>query len=318
MGITKNKQSQDTIVKLVANAYPDKAFDSCIELTEGLCNVAYLITFCDGEKRILKIAAADNHGYMSNEINMMRAEVSAMALLENKLTAKVAHVDYYDAGKTLCNGEYFFMEYLKGENYFRLKEQLTKEECTSIDIQIGKIVREFTNITGETFGLLGDTNHRFATLYELIQYMLKNVICDADRKAVEYFISGKELLALLEKDHDIFAEVNVPSLVHYDLWEGNIFVKDLKISGLIDWERALWGDSLMEDRFRRHTRNNDFLQSFGINVLTDTQMRRIYWYDILLYLTMMTEGQYREYEDDSQYQWVAPLFQASLRKLQEP
>lgn len=29
----------------------------------------------------------------------------------------------------------------------------------------------------------------------------------------------------------------------------------------------------------------------------------------------MIEGIYREYEDDSQYQWVAPLFQASLAEL---
>ena len=45
-------------------------------------------------------------------------------------------------------------------------------------------------------------------------------------------------------------------------------------------------------------------------------MRRIYWYDVLLYLTMMTEGKYRGYADDSQYQWVAPLYQASFAELQ--
>ncbi|MBQ2935607.1 MAG: hypothetical protein IJD96_05140 [Lachnospiraceae bacterium] len=39
------------------------------------------------------------------------------------------------------------------------------------------------------------------------------------------------------------------------------------------------------------------------------EMRRIYWYDILLYLTMMTEVTYREYEDDGQYQWSKSLFE---------
>lgn len=315
MGITKNRQSQEIIKKMAANAYPDKEIISCTELMEGFCNVAYLITFQDGDKKILKIAATDNHGYMSNEINMMTAEVTAMKLLQNKLSANVAKVDFHDNSKTICNGEYFFMEYLEGENYFRLKEHLSVEEKQNIDRQIGKIVREFTNITGDFFGLLGDNNHRFHTLYELIHYMLGNVIHDADRMAVEYFISGSDLLALLEKDKDIFDQITTPCLIHYDLWEGNIFVKDMQISGLIDWERALWGDPLMEDRFRRHTRNESFLQGFGVEALTETQQRRIYWYDIILYLTMMTEGIYREYEDDSQYQWVAPLFQASLDKL---
>lgn len=252
---------------------------------------------------------------MSNEINMMTAEVTAMNLLENKLSANVAKVDFHDNSKTICSGEFFFMEYLEGENYFRLKEHLSIEEQQNIDRQIGKIVREFTNITGDFFGLLGDTKNRFHSLYELIHYMLSNVIYDADRQSVEYFIRGNELLALLERDKNIFDQVTTPCLVHYDLWEGNIFVKDMQISGLIDWERALWGDPLMEDRFRRHTRNEAFLQGFGIEALTDAQQRRIYWYDIILYLTMMTEGIYREYEDDSQYQWVAPLFQASLTEL---
>lgn len=48
---------------------------------------------------------------------------------------------------------------------------------------------------------------------------------------------------------------------------------------------------------------------------SETEMRRIYWYDVLLYLTMMTEGAYREYEDDGQYQWAKPLFEASWREL---
>lgn len=315
MGITKNKQSQEIIEKMVSNAYPDKDIISCTELTEGLCNVAYLITFQDGDKKILKIAAADNYGYMSNEINMMTAEVTAMNLLQNKLSTNVAKVDFHDNSKTICSGEYFFMEYLEGENYFRLKERLSIEEQQSIDRQIGKIVREFTNISGNFFGLLGDNEHRFHSLYELIHYMLSNVICDADRKAVEYFIRGNELLALLERDKNIFDQITTPHLVHYDLWEGNIFVKDMQVSGLIDWERALWGDPLMEDRFRRHTRNTAFLQGFGLETLTDAQQRRNHWYDVLLYLTMMTEGSYREYEDDSQYKWVAPLFQASLAEL---
>lgn len=315
MGITKNKQSQQTINKMTGNAYPGKRISSCTELTEGFCNVAYLITFQDGEKKILKIAAADNHGYMSNEINMMTAEVSAMQLLQDKLSAKVAKVDLHDNSKTICSGEYFFMDCLDGENYFHLKNRLSEKEQQNLDFQIGHLVREFTNISNDFFGLLGDVEHRFPSLYELIHYMLNNVIRDADRKAVKYFISGNKLLALLERDRYIFDQVTTPCLVHYDLWEGNIFVKDMQVHGLIDWERALWGDPLMEDRFRRHTRNSDFLKGFGIESFTDAQQRRIYWYDIILYLTMMTEGIYREYEDDSQYRWVAPLFQASLTEL---
>ena len=47
-------------------------------------------------------------------------------------------------------------------------------------------------------------------------------------------------------------DVRVPQLVHWDLWDGNIFVepKTGQITGIIDFERALWGDPLMEFQYR--------------------------------------------------------------------
>lgn len=71
----------------------------------------------------------------------------------------------------------------------------------------------------------------------------------------------------------------------------------------------------MDDRFRHHTRNSDFLRGFGKEEFTENEMRRIYWYDIFLYLTMMIEVSYREYEDDWQYKWVRPLFEDAWNKI---
>lgn len=316
MTITKNRQSDESIRLLVKNAYPEKEMKSCTELTEGLCNVAYRIAFADGSRRILKIAAADKKGYMTNEINLMEAEVSAMGLAQKALPGLVAKVDLYDSSKKLCNGSYFFMEVLEGENYVCAQNSYSEEEKEKISFSLGNLVCCLAGVTGEAFGLIGDKTHRFATQYELTRYMLSNVIADADRAEVKYFVSGSTLLDMLDRDMNCFKEVEHPVLVHYDLWEGNVFVKDKEVSGLIDWERALWGDVLMEDRFRRHTRNAAFLRGYGQETFTEAQQRRILWYDMILYLTMMTEGKYRQYEDDSQYRWIAPLFEASLGELQ--
>lgn len=315
MGITKNTQTLENLTRIIQNAYPNKTLLSCTELTEGLCNAAYHIAFTDGYQCILKIAAADTNGYMSHEINLMDAEIKAMELVYGKLSANIARIDLYDNSKTLCSGNYFFMEVLEGENYFKLENTLTDMEKAQINFQTGRLVRQIASIQDTAFGLLGDEAHCFTNQYDFYRYMLSLVIKDAEEKKIKYFISGVELFALLEQDKPIFESIQTPSLVHYDLWDGNIFIKAGRISGIIDWERALWGDPLMEDRFRRHTRNDDFLKGFGKETLSPEEMRRIYWYDILLYLIMMTEGTYREYEDDSQYQWVAPLFQASLREL---
>lgn len=106
-----------------------------------------------------------------------------------------------------------------------------------------------------------------------------------------------------------------PVLVHYDLWEGNIFVKNGHACALIDWERALLGDVLMEDRFRRHSVNDSFLQGFGQTEFSEAERIRRLWYDVILYLTMMTEGSFREYPDDGQYRWIKPYFELSWNEL---
>lgn len=53
MAITKNRQSEETISGMAKMAFPDKQIAEIKELTEGLCNVAYDITFEDGSESIL-------------------------------------------------------------------------------------------------------------------------------------------------------------------------------------------------------------------------------------------------------------------------
>ena len=77
---------------------------------------------------------------------------------------------------------------------------------------------------------------------------------------------------------------------------------------MIDWERAMWAEGLMEDRFRYHMKNEDFMRGYGFDGLTESQKIRCAWYDIYLYLIMMFEGTYRHYETNEQYLWVHSLF----------
>ena len=48
----------------------------------------------------------------------------------------------------------------------------------------------------------------------------------------------------LARDKVCFDKVTQPTLVHWDMWEGNIFVKAGHVVGVIDWERALWAKSI--------------------------------------------------------------------------
>ena len=68
----------------------------------------------------------------------------------------------------------------------------------------------------------------------------------------------------------------------------------------------------MDDRFRMHNRCNDFLEGFGKTTFEENEIRRLRWYDIILYLTMMIEVFYREYEDKGQYVWAREMLEKSI------
>lgn len=316
MGITKNKQTLENISRMAGAAFPQKEMVSCTELTEGMCNAAYLVAFSDGSRSVLKIASDNREGFMSNEVHLMDAEVKAMRLVEESGLVKVAKVEYFDTSKAICDGKYFFMEALEGNSYFSIGEQLSEEEKAAINFEVGKIQKSLTTIRGKNFGLLGDEETSYNNLYDFIYRLISNVLSDAEKKDIVIGVSSEEILAKLKSHEEIFAQVKTPTLVHWDMWEGNIFIKEKQISGIIDWERAMWGEAFMDDRFRSHTRNTDFLKGFGQTDFTKEELCRIRWYDVLLYLTMMTEGAYRGYEDDGQYRWVKPLFEASWKALQ--
>lgn len=300
--ITKNRQSDAVINEMIKKAFPSKTAASIKELTEGMCNVTYNITFTDGYECILKIAAKDRTGNTSNEINLMEAEVTAMKLVREHCSFKVADVLAYDCSKTICDGDYFFMEKLTGTNYSFIRDKMPEETKRNIAKEIGGISRQLCSITNPQFGFLGDTK-RYDCLADFVRTMLTNLISDGQKKNVDLGCDVDRLLEEFEAEKHIFDEVQTATLVHWDMWEGNVFVEEDHVSGIIDWERAMWGEPFMDDRFRKHNRNNDFLEGFGKQEFTETESKRLRWYDIILYLTMMVEVFYREFEDKGQYYW---------------
>ena len=301
--LTKNRQSDSTITKMIRKAFPEKTVVNIQELTEGMCNVTYSITFSDGEECILKIASKDTMGNTSNEICLMAAEVKAMQLVRENCSFKVADVLAYDCSRTICDGDYFFMEKLPGTNYSFIKEKLPEETNSAIAREIGEISKQLRTITNPQFGFLGDTK-RYDHLSDFVQTMLQNLIADGQKKNVDWGCDIKKLSEEFEKEKHIFDEVSFATLVHWDMWEGNVFVENDHVSGIIDWERAMWGEAFMDDRFRKHNLNKEFLEGFGQQDFTESELKRFRWYDIILYMTMMVEVFYREFEDKGQFYWA--------------
>lgn len=316
MGTTKNIQTEESLRKIVSSAFPDKEMSGYSELSEGMCNIAYRIEFSDGSKSILKIASQYSYTLLRNEKMLMNAEVNAMRIASQIEGINTAAVQFYDNSKTVCTGDYFFMEFIEGESFMSILYKLDDEQKRLLYGEVAQAVKTIAQVKGDHFGQLYDGAERFDKLYDYIRRLLENVLADAKDKDVYIGVEPESILSLIEADKAVFDEVT-PMLVHFDLWEGNVFVKDGHVNGIIDWERAMWGDVLMEDCFRSHSLKEDFLLGYGQTQFSEAEKKRMLWYDIVLFLTMMTEGKFREYPDDNFYQWIKPKFEESWGKLNE-
>lgn len=93
--------------------------------------------------------------------------------------------------------------------------------------------------------------------------MLQDAYSDAECFAIPLGVSERELSALLKRHRVYFAEATQPHLVHWNLWAGNIFVQERRVTGLIDFEQSMWADILMETGFRTSQQNAAFLRGYG-------------------------------------------------------
>lgn len=313
--LTKNRQNEETLRKMVKHFFHPLGLKSFKELTEGYFNVAYEVTLSNGEAVILKVAPAKGVRVMTSEKNIMFAEVLAMEKAMEHGGIPVPKVFGHDDSHTICKSSYFFMEKLNGSSLNEIKSSLTQEQIDAIYMETGRICREINRIGCPCFGYPGQPEFQGTDWYLVFRGMLEAGISDAGQGNVDLKIPVDELLRYLEWDQDIFAEVTEPRLVHWDLWDGNIFVSDGMITGLIDWERCIWGDPLLEVGFRSHLDSTFFRKGYGVAGFTESQKRRILWYDIYLFVLVSLECEYRKYETMDMYQWAVHMLPTLFEKL---
>lgn len=305
--LTKNMQSQATLAKLIQHAFPEKKQERLQELTEGYFNIAYEVSFHDGTASILKIAPHPDVTVMTYEQNIMEAEIRSMQLITGQSKVSAPEIEFYDFSCTLCSAPYFFMKKIKGKSLAVQKQHLTPEQLSDIYMTVGSLNKEMNQVTNEYFGYMGQKAFQGKDWHDVFGKMLRAVIGDAERENIDLRLSARELMDMLEHDKSLFLEVTTPRLVHWDIWDGNIFVDNGELTGFIDWERCLWGDHLMEVGFRSYAQSPDFLQGYGIGKLTAEESRRILWYDVYLLMIVAQEPVYRKYETAELYDWATTL-----------
>ena len=157
------------------------------------------------------------------------------------------------------------------------------------------------------------------TWRECFAHMLQDILQDGREMDVRLPMPYEDLFACLEKHFDALDEITTPRLVHWDLWDGNVFVDPLtrQVTGLIDFERSLWGDPLIEVFFMDMNADATVQPGLRGGICSAARLKktRRLLYNAYLYLIMIIECYYRRYPTDDQEKWVRVEFDKILSAL---
>lgn len=319
--LTKNRQSKEVLEQMIKAAVGEsvhigvnKTNILVNELTEGFYNIAYEIIMPE-TSFILKIAPARDATIMTYEKNIMEAEVKSLRLIKSQTKVPVPKVIFYDNQHTICDVDYFFMEKLEGESLKQLKDKgITDDLNVSILSQLGQYCFEMSELKGKEFGYFTNSFATRNNFRSTFLAMIESILEDGQKVEIDIGFDYDKIYNLIYKASEALNDVLTPSFVHWDLWEGNVFVKDGKISGLIDFERAMWTDPLMEYFFRANCHNKDFAAGFGADLRKEFPIKANL-YDLYLYSILMIETKYRRYPDNYQYNFGAYEFKNAVNRL---
>ncbi|MFE2756078.1 phosphotransferase family protein [Actinosynnema sp. NPDC059335] len=255
-----------------------------VELTEGMFNTAYRLTAADGRETVLKVAPPPDVPLLTYERDLMRTEALAFELMAAR-GLPVPEVLLHEDGLLL-------MTALRGQPWSSARARLSDAEHGALRRELGAIARELHRIRGEVFGYVQGPNG--ATWREAFTAMVDAVLADAGRFGVELPAGVR---AAFDARADLLDEVTEPVLVHFDLWEANIFLADGHVEGIIDPERALFGDPLAEIATVAlfTDLDADYLAGYGVEGFTAAEETRIALYRAYLCLVMIVEGVPRGY-----------------------
>mgnify|MGYP000847071948 FL=1 len=302
---TKNRKTQEQVESMAARAFNGLGLavgeEAVLELKDGWFNASYNVRLADGREVILKIAPPQGAEVLLYEKNIMTTEVAAMRLVRQNPAIPVPGIYFFDDAHDLCDADYFFMEKMYGDNLQHVRANLPAETRESVDLHIGAIIREINTFPGVYFGLDGNPDLRADTWKEAFIKLVESALEDVARKDAGFDYSFDEIRAVVQKHAPALEEITTPCLVHWDAWDPNFFVQDGRITGIIDFERAIWAEPLMEAQFRALSFGEgvtNAMRGYGKTTFTFAEEQRCYLYTLYLGLMMNTECYYRNYDTD--------------------
>ncbi len=215
------------------------------KIPTGKFNTSFYLTMENGKVYVLRIAPDRSTPVLFYERNMMLQEPEIHRVVKGKTSIPIAEVVHFEGNFDNVFGRPFIIfTALPGEPCYARPANMKK-----IKYQLGKHLNELhTKCQKEQFGYVGP--HRpmepqsnwkdgFVTMWAKLLDDIHSIEMYSEKEIDEY-------KKLLEKYIKHFEYPHPASLCHMDIWTQNILTDGENITGIVDWDRSLYGDVEIE------------------------------------------------------------------------
>lgn len=240
--VTKYKMTPEKIQILLNRHFPGTKLEEARELNNGTFNMAYHIkgSYLPSNGAVLKIGPAQGTEVPVHEKDILHTEVRAYELLDD-IQVPVPKLYAYDYTHEDIPCDYLFMEYIQGELWIDQYMALGKTR-PELMRELGRYSAMIHSVEGERFGGVADGHSRFESWGEAFTAMMESALEECRTR--QFNLPYQEIKRVLHEQKEVLDAVEKPSLVNFDMWAGNVFLrkKARRVSGIIDFERCFFGD----------------------------------------------------------------------------
>jgi aminoglycoside phosphotransferase (APT) family kinase protein len=267
-------------IKKILKRHLDGEIESIQGIETGLFNGTFVISLKstlrgikpkpgNDSELILRISPPDDAGFLFYEKQMMKQEPRIHKLFRDFTEVPIPKIYVFDNSREIINRDFLIMEKLNG-TALSSAYWITFQDRRIILEKIGKHLREVHNIHAKKYGYLGPHQPMIPqkSWWAAFKIMWSKMIEDIYRCGFYNEGEKAQYIKLLELKKSHFESRNtIPSsLLHMDIWGQNILVtEEAEITGIIDWDRALWGDPEIEYAVLRYCgiAKSDFWKGYG-------------------------------------------------------
>ncbi len=237
---------KSTLIQAIARTRSDiaESVQEMKPISTGKFNTSFFMATHEAEY-VLRVAPDPDDAFVFYERHMMKQEPQLHRILRERTDVPVARIDMFDESREVIPRDFLLMQRLPGEPV----SGAVRSDPDRVLYQVGKALAQVHAITDTRYGYLGA--HRpmqpQSTWVAAFDIMWNKMIDDI--VACGYYSSAQAdaLRSLFARHRHLFDRTVASRLLHMDVWAQNILVDHTgSLSGLLDWDRALWGDPEIE------------------------------------------------------------------------